>query len=365
MNENDFLSRLYTSPILWVQTEEDPTVSWLGLGNQAGIDVLTVTSGGCTPLTFLSLGAKSVITIDVNPAQTMVLELKQAAISALSREDSLALFGILDIEGNGTRYEWLRHHLNHQAQQYWDQNKHLFTEMRFIEAGGMQGVGSEFKKVAPAQYERLEMAFRCKSLQEQATFLKEDAGDSAWQIAKLRQKRAERFFGAGDTNRDDDDQVANEMCQAFVSCFNRALQSFPLSTSAWASHMLLGYYQGDALPFYLTPEGFQVAKRRGMQLEKFTTDLSTLLPNLPDASLDGADISNITDLMSQSEFYELCTEFARVLKPGGRLVHRNLVWDTPYDVAPGFIRDEALSAKLLDKDKSFVYQAFTVDQLEG
>jgi len=362
MSDNDLVGRLVYEPVLWVQTEEDSITSWQGLGDRSDIDVLTITSGGCTPLTFLSLGARNVISVDVNPSQTMILEFKRAAINTMDRHDVLALLGVVDIRGNEERYQRLRSVLPRDAQIYWDKNMQSFVQQRLIETGGMQGVGSELQVTAYEHYRTLENLFDSMNLQEQiASYENSVTGLVEWKVAQLRQQRAEKYFGADDAPSDDDEQVADEMRQAFISRLRRAVHTFLLQSSPYATHMFLGCYKGEVLPYYLTTQGFAITKEKLSRLRTYTGDVASLVDSLETDSLDGADISNVADLFSRNEFEDLCQRFRRVLRLGGRLVHRNLVWPEPYPVATGFIRDEAVSIKLSATDKSVLYSAITVD----
>ena len=65
--------------------------------------VLTLTSGGCNALNLLLNGAGHVVSVDCNPAQSALLELKAVAIQQLEYEDVWALFG----EGVHPRIEQL------------------------------------------------------------------------------------------------------------------------------------------------------------------------------------------------------------------------------------------------------------------
>ena len=59
----------------------------------AGDTVLTLTSGGCNALNLLLHGAGEVVSVDCNPAQSALLELKRAAIMTLPYEDVWQMFG--------------------------------------------------------------------------------------------------------------------------------------------------------------------------------------------------------------------------------------------------------------------------------
>jgi hypothetical protein len=55
--------------------------------------VLTLTSGGCNALNLLLHGAGHVVSVDCNPAQSSLLELKRTAIAQLPYEDVWKMFG--------------------------------------------------------------------------------------------------------------------------------------------------------------------------------------------------------------------------------------------------------------------------------
>jgi len=55
--------------------------------------VLTLTSGGCNALNLLLHGAGAVVSVDCNPAQSALLELKKVAVANLPYEDVWMMFG--------------------------------------------------------------------------------------------------------------------------------------------------------------------------------------------------------------------------------------------------------------------------------
>ena len=81
---------------LYTMSWEDPRADEDFLRIGPGSQVLTLTSGGDNSLTALLSGAARVVSIDINPAQSALLELKAAAVRAshaLSYEDVWRLFG--------------------------------------------------------------------------------------------------------------------------------------------------------------------------------------------------------------------------------------------------------------------------------
>ncbi|KAI8469365.1 MAG: hypothetical protein J3K34DRAFT_282994 [Monoraphidium minutum] len=84
---------LFPPTFLYTQSWEDPEPDMKVMDINPGDTVLTLTSGGCNALNLLLHGAGHVVSVDCNPAQSSLLELKKAAISQLAYEDVWAMFG--------------------------------------------------------------------------------------------------------------------------------------------------------------------------------------------------------------------------------------------------------------------------------
>ncbi len=84
---------LFPPSFIYTQSWEDPAADapWLAVG--PGDVCLTLTSGGCNALALCLAGAAAVHSVDCNPAQNALLELKAAAVRRLDHEDVWRLFG--------------------------------------------------------------------------------------------------------------------------------------------------------------------------------------------------------------------------------------------------------------------------------
>ncbi|MGM0601087.1 MAG: DUF3419 family protein, partial [Candidatus Rifleibacteriota bacterium] len=69
--------------IVYSNVWEDPELNRLSLKCEPGQNILSITSGGCNSLCLLLEDPKKLISIDLNPAQLAMLELKRAAIIEL------------------------------------------------------------------------------------------------------------------------------------------------------------------------------------------------------------------------------------------------------------------------------------------
>ena len=79
---------------MFAQSWEDPACDLAALRPQPGDTILAITSGGDNVLGFLLTDPQQVIAVDVNPAQTYLLELKKAAFRRLTHTNMLVLLGV-------------------------------------------------------------------------------------------------------------------------------------------------------------------------------------------------------------------------------------------------------------------------------
>jgi S-adenosylmethionine-diacylglycerol 3-amino-3-carboxypropyl transferase len=136
---------------------------------------------------------------------------------------------------------------------------------------------------------------------------------------------------------------------------------------AWRSHLafsradasvnpfLLQMYEGRFAPGHAydwlqndTPPRTEVVWHRGRMME--------VLEGMPAASADFVHLSNILDWLSPLQATQTLDAAARVLKPGGRLMARQLNSSLDFTALTGtFIWDHALGRQMEGRDRSFFY----------
>src|SRR5579864_7182942 len=80
--------------LVFTHNWEDPESDQAALKIESGDTVFAITSGACNVLGFLLCDPKIIYSVDINPAQSRILELKIAAIRALDFEEFMAFSGI-------------------------------------------------------------------------------------------------------------------------------------------------------------------------------------------------------------------------------------------------------------------------------
>ena len=124
---NRIFSAVHGNNIVYNTCWEDPALDREALKFNAEDKVLMITSAGCNALDYLLAGAGEVHTVDVNPIQNALLELKKTSILHLNYADFFSLFGEGKNSAAKVIYEKsLKPHLSDVAKKYWDKNISLF-----------------------------------------------------------------------------------------------------------------------------------------------------------------------------------------------------------------------------------------------
>ena len=124
-DESTIWDRLYAfwlRRLVYTQIWEDPEADLATLQLPIGSTIVTISSGGCNALSYLTAQPAQVYAVDPNQAHLSLLKLKLAGIRAFSRySDFWQFFGEAASRGNAQLYrDRLRPMLDADARAYWD-----------------------------------------------------------------------------------------------------------------------------------------------------------------------------------------------------------------------------------------------------
>src|ERR1700680_1755125 len=124
----------YGGRLMFTQSWEDPACDLAALRPQRGDTILAITSGGDNVLGFLLTDPRQVIAVDLNPAQTYLLELKQAAFRRLAHGEMLVLLGVRAGDSL-VSFGRLRNALRPAAPAFWDARRHWLAKGLLTQGG--------------------------------------------------------------------------------------------------------------------------------------------------------------------------------------------------------------------------------------
>ncbi|MEH7385572.1 DUF3419 family protein [Bacillus sp. JJ1521] len=327
---------------------------------------LVIGSGGCTAFSILNDSIGQVLCVDVNPAQCALIELKKAAIRHFSLKEFLTLIGEVPTKNRVQMYEKVAKDLPEYASEYWQQHLHE------IEFGINQcGVNERFyrfigENICRNIYDESVWGelFSSKSLEEQQEFYEKYLTTSEWKTAAkilLSKTTHLQFFPSymfANANE-------NDFASFFLSQFEKEVKTKPIHNNYFLSQILFSSYlyeQDEGVPFYLSTEGYEAAKRNIGKLSIHPVSIQELLRK--EDSIDAFYLSNVFDWADLDGKEAICKGILQAKSDMAVVLFRNMlsISQMPNVFIKQFYRDEELSKYCEGLERSMLYQKVIVGQ---
>ncbi|MEM6798417.1 MAG: BtaA family protein [Planctomycetota bacterium] len=268
---------------------EDPRIDRVALELGEGDRMLVITSAGCNALDYALEEPERIDTVDVNPRQNALLDLKLAAIRRLSYEEFFELFG----QGKATDWEGVykrvRADLPERSQQYWDKNGKFFLGAGRRDSfyfRGSAGLFAWFINIYINRWakirDEINLLLEAESIEEQREiyhqsvkpafwgpwikwFLKRDATLSLLGVPRAQRKQLERYYPGG-------------IVKFIEDSLDTVFSKLPIKDNYFWRVYLTGEYTLECCPSYLKPEAF--AKLKGGLIDRIHTHTTTILEHL-------------------------------------------------------------------------------------
>lgn len=346
--------------LVFTHNWEDPESDHAALKIKPGDVVQAITSGGCNVLGFLLFDPKEIYSVDINPAQTWLIQLKIAAIGIFTYEEFIAFAGLTASADRGKQYQRLRNALTPDAKAFWDKQPAII-EKGFI----MNGKYERFIRLAGKFINLLQGKKRVLNLFGDKTMKEQqDYFDKVWNTKRFRyifkilfNKRvlARRGLVADYFTFDDG---SRSFADSFYNRSRKAFRDIPIKGNYFLSLYLLGRFRNmDEMPLYLKKENYEMIRSRIDRINIITAEAQQWIDSMPDNSIDCFALSNICELMSDQETSTLFNAVKRTATKNARVIFRNLMIprEVPEDLRSSIIKDPELSKQLYESDRSFVY----------
>ena len=366
--KSEIAEKMSLDRVRYSQVWEDHLLLEGGLDIGPTDDVLSICSAGDNALALLLLEPRSVTAIDMNPAQTALLELKLAAIRQLPYEAFTCLVGVREGQDRLALYQALRGELSASARAFWDANTEDLAA-GLVHRGRLETyigtfVSEHLRALWPAGL--TERLFAEQALEAQARLFLEEAATAdfeerfRWYFG--REKMAEQGRDPAQFEHVEEGDVGGY----FFKRFSWACTHLPLCTNFYVEHFLTSRYRDLRLgPPYLRPENFERLRGLVDRVHVHTGELEGLLFDQPQGTYSKANLSDIFEYMSEDLNAQVFRALGTQLRPGGRVAYWNLLVPR---TSPESLRHllsplEALSASLFERDRSWFYRAFHVEEV--
>jgi len=357
------------SQIRYAQVWEDADVLVAALQPKPEHTLLSIASAGDNALALLASGAR-VIALDLNPAQLACLELRVAAYAELSHSELLDLIGSRGSDGDSASrraglYQRCRSRLSADAKKFWN--------ARPADIAGGIGSAGKFeryfalfgKRVMPLIHSRatVERLLRGGTREERETFYRERWDTWRWRL--LFRIFFSRFV-MGRFGRDPSffRYVEGSVADRILARTRHALTELNPADNPYLQWILTGRHT-TALPFALRAENFEAIRANLHRLEWRQQSVEEFLAQEPEMKLDGANLSDIFEYMSEANTAALLERVASACHAGARLAYWNMLAprSRPESLAPRLRSLDELAAKLFALDKAFFYSRFMVEEV--
>jgi S-adenosylmethionine-diacylglycerol 3-amino-3-carboxypropyl transferase len=354
--------------ILYSTCDEDSFSELRALDLTPSDAVVSVTGSGCRTLSLLTRNPRSVISVDYSPGQNYLLELKLAAIRALSYDDLLAFLGIDKSERRWETFELLAPRISALAAAYFRRYPNAINNGVLF-----SGRHEQFyvRVVAPLMHllfgRKLRRLFAARTLDEQRQIYREQVAGRLWRWM-IRQGFSEsslrRILNDDKYHIEIDvPSPGNYLLERLDHTFSHHLAR----RNHWVSFMINGKYPDrTCLPHFLLRESYEAIRRATTILTPVSENLIEYMKRMSDKSVDKFSLSDVTSCINKAEFNALLEQVFRTGKPGARLCYRNFLakYSLPKDTDRRIVRDDALASELDRDDLAFAY-SFEVATLAG
>lgn len=390
LSRKGFSERLFGilfSGLVYPQIWEDPDVDMAAMELTSGHRLVTIGSGGCNVLAYLSRSPGRTDVVDLNLHHIALNRLKLAAFRHLpSRADVVRMFGMENVRSNSASFDiFLAPNLDPQTRSYWERRRwngrrRIDAFDRNIYRSGLLGrfiaTGHLLARLHGVDLSEFSTT---RSLREQRLFF-----DT--QIAPLFDKplirwltsRKSSLFGLGIPPQQYDELARSSENRTMAPILRQRLEKlachFPLHDNYFAWQAFARRYPTKSegcLPTYLRPENYLAIRENLDSVAVHHASVTELLARKPAASVDRYVLLDAQDWMTDDQLNELWAEIGRTAAPGARVIFRTAGEPS---ILEGRVREAILarwtylsdrSQELTLQDRSAIYGGLHIYELRG
>lgn len=370
--------------LVYAQIWEDPVADMAALEIGPDSRVITIASGGCNALSYLTADPAAITCVDLNTAHIALNKLKHAAVRHLTDYADLRRFiAEADHPDNLAIYrERLAPHLDEATRRYWEGRdlagrRRIKAFTRGIYRRGLLGnfIGLAHKLAKLYKIDPSEI-LAAGSLEDQRRVFDE-------RFAPIFERRLVRWltdhpaslFGLGIPPAQYDALAGgHRMADVLRARLEKLACHFPVNDNYFAWQAFgRGYGRSDAapLPPYLQAGNLPLVRERLDRLEVRHANFTHVLAGSAGESLDRYILLDAQDWMTDAQLAELWGEITRTARPGARVLFRTAAEPS---LLPGRVPDailrrwdyrEAESRAATLADRSSIYGGVHLYVLRG
>lgn len=389
LSKQGLLERAFTFAfrgLVYAQIWEDPEVDLEALAITPDCHVVTIASGGCNVLSYLTADPRAITAVDLNTAHIALNKLKLAAARHLPDHESFhRFFGQANRPENVDAYmTHVRPHLDELSRRYWEGRdlvgrRRISGFARGFYKKGLLGNFIGFAHLLARLYGIDPKALlEARTVEEQrAIFDKKFAPIFDKKFVRWLTDQPASLFGLGIPPAQYESLAADDPAGIGAVLKHRLEKlacDFELSQNYFAWQAFgRGYGNGpDApVPPYLKPENYCAVVERVGRVDVQHRNMVEYLEAMPEGSLDRFILLDAQDWMTDAQLNRLWSAITRAAKPDARVLFRTAAAPS---LLPGRVDDATLArwdyaeAESLDytrRDRSAIYGGVHLYRFNG
>jgi len=350
--------------VRYAQCWEDADVLLGAFSARPGQTLVSIASAGDNTLALLTLDPERVYALDLSAAQLACLALRVAAYKTLDHAGLLELIGSRPSMRRRDLYAACRPALAAAERGFWDAHG--------AEIDGGIGAAGKFERyfalfrnrVLPLVHGRRAVLklLEPRAREARAAFYEREWNTWRWRL--LFRVFFSRFV-MGRLGRDASffRYVEGSVADRILARTRHALTALDPAANPYLAWILTGTH-GDALPLALRAEHFDTIRARVGRLTWHAEPLEAFVDRLGPRSVDGFNLSDIFEYMSEENYTALLRRLLAAARPGARLAYWNMLAPRrrPEPLADRLEPLREVSEPLFAADKAFFYSDFVVEE---
>ncbi|OLP61283.1 S-adenosylmethionine--diacylglycerol 3-amino-3-carboxypropyl transferase [Xaviernesmea oryzae] len=373
---------LLFSGLVYPQIWEDPIVDMAAMGIEPHHNIVTIGSGGCNMLAYLSAGPRHIDVVDLNTHHVALNRLKLAAFRTLpGYGDVVRFLARGGLVSNIAAYDrFIASELDAQTRRYWEKRSpigrrriRVFSQDLYKTGllGRFIGLGHLVARLHGVDLKELTQA---RSLREQRRIF--DA-----RIAPLFDKplirwitsRKSSLFGLGIPPQQFDELARLSDSRSVADVLRQRLEKlachFPLRDNPFAWQAFARRYptgEEGLLPLYLRPESYETIRHTTDRVQVHHASFTDLLATKQAGSVHRYVLLDAQDWMTDAQLDALWSEITRTASPDAVVIFRTAGEDSIIEgrlaqvIRDQWTYDAVRSAELGPQDRSAIYGGFHI-----
>lgn len=324
-----------------------------------GDSVLCITGSGARTLDLLIEGPREIVSIDFNPCQNFLLELKMQAIQHLQYEDFMEFLGVLPSRKRGHLYKTIRRSLSTDTRNFWDNNSAMIQNGVIYQGRWERYFRQLERLVSFARPHLRDKLFSCCSLSDQARIWQYEWNTPLWHfVLRSISSPAVWKYIFGDPGFYHYVPVNFSIYKYLNMRFSSAFENIFAKDSPFAWLLFFGRYNPNCvLPAHLEGRHYTRLRNSLERVRVVTQSLLDYLERCEKNSFDKYSLSDFASYTSIEEYQRIWKGIIKTASKEAQLCERQFLVkrEIPVEVRSSVSLDEALESELTRTDNSIFY----------